>query len=98
MRSTETLTSILNKLHALHAIGFAKIADIASAVGSNRSDVHHWITNRTHRPNGESAIKLMNCASKLSNRMAIGGKEFQAGYRSAYQEACRLFPSTESES
>lgn len=98
MNHRETLTSILNKLHAMHAIGFVKITDIAKDICKPRQEVHEWIATRAHQPSGETAIKLRNCAGRWSNKMAMGGKEFQAGYRSAYDHACKLFPSTETES
>lgn len=93
MSKSETLTSVLNKLHAMHAIGMISFQDVAKQTGYHRQDVSHWVKRREHSPNAVAAFKLMAVVGKISNRIAItGNRGLQTRYRSAYRSACDKFP------
>lgn len=91
--SPETLTSILNKLLAMHAVGFISFTNASKETGYHRQDLSQWISKRDHKPSGDSAIKIRNFCVKMTLQMAVGGgRKYQPSYRAAYLVACERFP------
>lgn len=92
--TTENLTTILNKLHAMHAAKIVTAKQIAKAIGSSEQRVGEWIlrNGRDRRPNGEMAIRLLAFASDQTLKIAVGPRKLQIAYRSAYREIADRFP------
>lgn len=87
----ECITSVLNKLHAMHAIGICTLKQIANQCGVREQRISEWVTQRQHKPNGESSFKLHDFAARQHIRIATN-KQMQPRYRAAYKEICLRFP------
>lgn len=87
----ECITSVLNKLHAMHAAGILTLKEIAKGCGVREQRISEWVTQRQHAPAGPNFPKLYNFVSLQTLRIAMN-KNAQPKYRAAYKEICLRFP------
>lgn len=89
--TTENLNSILNKLYAMWKAKIVTLKDIGEAIGERDQSVSEWVTQRAHRPMGDTVFKLLAFAADrtlhINRRPALRER-----YRIEFEKACEKFP------
>lgn len=88
----ESLTVILNKLHAMNTAGIITMRQVSEYCSTREQRAGEWITRRTRRPSGDFAFKLLAFAADQTVRISASPRKLQKRYREAYAEACISFP------
>lgn len=88
---SDNLTTILNKLFAMNAAEIVTLKEIADAIGVREQRISEWVTQRSHSPNGEAAIKLQSFTASrtlhISRRPQLAER-----YRVEFEKVSMKFP------